>query len=67
MKSEEKTERKLKYYFICFDCAKSMGAKLGNTICTCHEDTCRYCGEVKTLNAISDWHWPNKESEYIWD
>jgi|GEM_PF-4393182 len=54
-------------YFICFDCAKKHGAKSTGPN-TCSSQKCSVCEEIKTCNAVTDWHWPKDlKIGYVWD
>lgn len=69
MKYEGDLLKKLsKGYWICFECAADNGAKSDGYPHTCSANKCTLCGETKTCNAITDWHWDAALGvHYVWD
>jgi|GEM_PF-4404017 len=48
----------VEHAYICLDCATKMGGKGDLHGVTCHVDKCEYCRKLKSLCAVSDYHWP---------
>lgn len=68
MTTKEVVDRLAEGYWICFTCAKELGAKTDGRPHTVSMQTCTICKEVKACNSKTDWHWPKGYNIiYVWD
>lgn len=50
----------------CEPCCQELGALTGNYCNTVWKGVCCFCGQITTVNPVSDRRWPNRKPT-VWD